>query len=203
MFRSSLALFLSLPLAVLAADSAVWATGYDAATQTRFIPVELWTGAEWDGKREIRMGKAELVFGDRAQKRIVGPIAYTRPGESVPIQVYERWQRGKKQLFAISSRGDGLGRVYDSRYERNCVDEVKFPLGLWKQGEKRVYEIPCDGGRFTRRLEVTILNLDYSYGGNPHSLQFHWLMDGGKHRGTDMRYVYSPGLGQVRVEGDE
>jgi hypothetical protein len=171
--------------------------------QTRYIPVELWTGGQWDGKQELRMLPASFVFGKRGEKRITGPVAYTRPGSSEPIQVYERWNRGKKQLFALSSRGDGLGRVYDSRYERNCTDEVKFPLGLWKQGETRRFELSCDGGRFTRRLEVTIEKLDFVHAGNAHSLQFHWLMDGGRGKGTDMRYIYSPALGLVDVQGDE
>jgi len=34
-------------------------------------------------------------------------------------------------------------------------------------------------------------------------LRFHWLMDGGRGAGTDMRYVYSPRLGLVHVTGNE
>src|SRR6185295_5952376 len=99
--------------------------------QTRFIPVELWTGAAWDGREELRMGPANFSFGERSRKGISGPVPWTRPGAKEPMLVYERSNRGKKQLFALSSRGDGLGRVYDSRYPRDCVDEVKFPLGRW------------------------------------------------------------------------
>jgi len=33
-------------------------------------------------------------------------------------------------------------------------------------------------------------------------LQFHWLMDGGRGKGTDMRYTYSPGSAGG-VQGDE
>ena len=170
--------------------------------QARFIPVELWTGGNWDGKHELRMAPINQGFGHREDKRIVGPVPYVRPGAKEPIQVYERWNRGKKQLFALSSRGDGLGRVYDSRYERNCTDEVKFPLGVWKQGETRRFVISCEGGK-SRHLEVTIEKIDFVHAGVPHSLQFHWLMDGGRGRGTDMRYVYSPGLGLVDVRGNE
>jgi hypothetical protein len=174
-----------------------------AETQTRFIPVELFTGAAWDGRHELRMQKVDLVFGPRGEKRIVGPVDYVRPGATQPIQVYERWNRGKKQLFALSSRGDGLGRVYDSRYPRDCVDEVKFPLGLWKEGEKRVFTVQCDGGRSRRVIELTIERIDFVHGGKSGSMQYHWLLDGGRGRGTDMRYVYRPGEGLVDVQGNE
>ncbi len=182
---------------------APWAASYDAASRTRFIPVELWTGAEWSGKRELRLERANLVFGKKSEKRITGPVAWTRPGTGEVLQVYERVNRGKKQLFALSSRDDGLGRVYDSRYERDCVDEVKFPLGLWKEGEKRVFEVSCNGGSTRRKIELTIERLDFVHEGVPHSLQFHWVVDGGKGRGTNMRYIYSPGKGLVTLDEDD
>ena len=166
-----------------AADLSPWAASYDPAAKTRFIPVELWTGAAWDGNRELKLAPANLTFGKRGEKRISGPMAWKRPdGETV--QVYERDNRGKKQLFALSSRGDGLGRVFDSRYARDCVDEVKFPLGLWKEGETRVFDVSCNGGRLKRRIELTIEKLDFSYEGVAHSLQFHWVVDGGRAPGA-------------------
>ena len=39
--------------------------------------------------------------------------------------------------------------------------------------------------------------------GAPHSLRFHWLLNAGRGRGTDMRYVYSPLRGLVSVKGNE
>jgi hypothetical protein len=185
-----------------AADLSKWAASYDPATTTRFIPVELWTGAEWDGTREIRMTPANLVFGKRGEKRITGPIAWTSPGGGAAIQVYERRNKDKTQLFALSSRGDGLGRVFDSRYARGCVDEVKFPLGVWKQGEARVFTLSCNNGALRRTIELTIEKIDFVYNGVPHSLQFHWVVDGGRGRDTDMRYIYSPGRGLVSLEDD-
>ena len=201
--RLALAFSLALCMPSQAADMAPWAAGYDAASRTRFIPVELWTGAEWSGKQELRLERTNLVFGKKSEKRITGPVAWTRPGTGEVLQVYERVNRGKKQLFALSSRDDGLGRVYDSRYERDCVDEVKFPLGLWKEGEKRVFEVSCNGGRMRRKIELTIEQLDFVHEGVPHSLQFHWVVDGGKGRGTNMRYIYSPGKGLVTLDEDD
>ena len=182
-----------------AGDESVWARAYDASTGLRFIPVELWTGGDWDGAHVIRMPPADLAFSG---KRIGGPFAWTPPDGGEPIQVYERVNRGKRQLFALAPGGGGLGRVYDSRYPRYCPGEVKFPLGYWRQGEVRHYNLRCHGGT-SRRLRVTIEAIDFTYATVPHSLRFHWLMDEGRGRGTDMRYVYSPSLGLVHVHGNE
>lgn len=87
----------------LADDGSAWEKSYDAATRTRFIPVELQRADHWGGE-----------------------------------QVYESINRGKRQLFGLREDKTGLGRVFDSRYPRSvCKGEVKFPLGLWKQGEVR------------------------------------------------------------------
>lgn len=185
-----------------AADLSKWAASYDPATKTRFIPVELWTGGEWDGNRELRMTPANLYFGKRGEKHIIGPVAWTKPGTGEAIQAYERYNKGKKQVFVLSSRGDGLGRVFDSRYARDCVDEVKFPLGLWREGETRVFDVSCDSGRLRRKIELTIKKLDFEHEGAPHSLQFHWVVDGGKKYETDMHYTYSPGRGLVSLDDD-
>jgi hypothetical protein len=172
-------------------------------TGARFIPVELWTGAEWDGTHVIRMSKAGHTFGQRGEKEIIGPFEWTRPRTGEKLLVYERTDRDKRQLFTITNDGAGLGRVYDSRYDRDCVNEVKFPLGYWKQGETRVYEVKCNGLRKPRRLKVTIRELDFVFRGVPHSLRFHWLIDDGRGRGTDMIYTYTPGRGLVDIDGNE
>jgi hypothetical protein len=177
-------------------DWSTWQRAYDPATRTRFIPVELWTGAPWDGTREIRMAPATLQFGARGDKSIRGPIDWNG------MQVYERVDRRARQLFALREDKTGLGRVFDSRYpQRGCRDEVKFPLGLWKQGEVREYQVPCASG--SRPVKVTIEEIDFVHDGVPHSLRFHWLLSDGRGRGTDMRYVYSPLKGLVDVRGNE
>ena len=200
--RGAIAALLVLVTAgVLAAEPSPWDRAFDASTGTRFIPVELWTGAAWDGAHVIRTGTADLAFG--RGKRITGPVPWTPPTGGDPILVYERTQNRKRQLFALAPDGSGLGRVYDSRYPRYCPGEVKFPLGYWKQGEVRDYALTCASGQGRRTLRVTIEHVDFTYAGVPHSLRFHWLMDGGRGAGTDMRYTYSPGFGLVHVEGNE
>ena len=173
----------------------MWEQSYDPATRTRFIPVELWTGTPWNGTLEIRMAPAALEFGQRGDKSIKGPTTWNG------IQVYERLNRDKRQLFALREDGTGLGRVLDSRYRENCVGDVKFPLGFWKQGEVRHYVVSCP--REMQRLRITIENIDFEHAGVPHSLRFHWLFREGRGRGTDMRYTYSPLKGLVQLEGNE
>ena len=127
-----IALCLSLAGVARAEDWSVWQRAYDPATRTRFLPVELWTGAPWDGTQEIRMAPAALEFGRRGDKNIKGPTTWNG------IQVYERLNRDKLQRFTIRDDRTGLGRVFDSRYPQlGCRGEVKFPLGHWKQGEVR------------------------------------------------------------------
>lgn len=190
------ALCLVLAGAARAEDWTAWQRAYDPATHTRFIPVELWIGAPWDGTQRIHMAPAALEFGQRGDKSIKGPTTWNG------IQVYERLNRDKLQRFAIRDDQTGLGRVFDSRYPHlGCRGEVKFPLGPWKQGEVREYQVDCARGK--RPLRVTIEEIDFVYDGVPHSLRFHWFFMEGRGRGTDMRYVYSPLRGLVDVRGNE
>jgi hypothetical protein len=137
-----------------------------------------------------------------ARVRAAGRQEFKGPTTWNGIQVYERLNRDKLQLFAIRDDRTGLGRVFDSRYPQlGCLGEVKFPLGYWKQGEVREYQLDCARGK--RPLKVTIEEIDFVYEDVPHSLRFHWLFMEGRGRGTDMRYVYSPLRGLVDVQGNE
>jgi hypothetical protein len=97
-----------------AADTRRLAAATNPKTGTRFIPVELWTGAEWDGTHVIRMSKAGHTFGPRGEKEVIGPSEWTRPRTGEKLLVYERTDRDKHQLFTITNDGTALGRVYDS-----------------------------------------------------------------------------------------
>lgn len=182
--------------AAFATDLAVWKSSFDG-NEKRFIPIELWTGSNWDGRRALALPKADLTFGKNNHKRIYGPREWTHDQSGTAHQVYERHNRNKVQYFAVNLRGDGLGRVFDSRYGRYCPDEVKFPLGWWKKGEMRSYDIVCDGRK--RHIDVTITRLDFIFDGVPHSMEFHWKLDDGTKRGSNNHYTYSPGKGLVRV----
>ena len=60
-----IAISFALARAAHADDWSGWQRAYDPATRTRFIPVELWTGAPWDGSQQIQMVEAALEFGRR------------------------------------------------------------------------------------------------------------------------------------------
>lgn len=165
---------------------------------SRFIPVELWTGGIWNEAPSLRLPEVDVTFGKHDHKRIHGPLDWRRPDTGEPLKVYERTNRGKTQLFALRSDGQGLGRVFDSRRNRNCKDAIKFPLGLWKQGEVRQFTFTC--GKKTRHVTLTILEIDFNHDGVPHSLKYRWVADGGTRRGTNNIYTYSPKLGNVAVE---
>jgi len=90
-FLVALGLFLSATLAQKAtADQSPWDSSIDAGSQGRFIPVELWTGAEWDGKKELKMSNAETRFGDPLNKDINGPLEWKHPMTGETLVVYER-----------------------------------------------------------------------------------------------------------------
>ncbi|MBK17223.1 MAG: hypothetical protein CMM52_00080 [Rhodospirillaceae bacterium] len=190
------ALLTTISVTSVADDYAAWETAYDKDGR-RYIPVALWNGGAWDGSRIITLPKVDLTFGRRDNKRIFGPRAWTHEASGTKYRIYERHNRSKVQYFTVNRKKDGLGRVYDNRYSRYCPDEVKFPIGWWKQGEKRIYDIDCEGRQ--RHIEVTITKLNFTYDGVPHSLEFHWKLGDGSKRGGNNIYTYSPGLGLVDV----
>lgn len=183
----------------IAADLSAWAKGTDRDGKTRFIPVELWTGSPWNGERVIGLPKANLTFGKRSNKSVAGPFEWKRPDTGEALMVYERRSGATIQLFTLRKDKTGLGRVYDSRYPRECVDAIKFPLGIWRQGETRRYEFSCNQGTKIRTVELTIEEIDFVFSGVPHSLRFRWIVDGGKGAGTHMVYTYSPLKGLVHL----
>jgi hypothetical protein len=48
-------------------------------TKERYIPVELWAGAEWDGKKELKMPKVDGNYRHRSQYQIKGPTEWKHP----------------------------------------------------------------------------------------------------------------------------
>ena len=187
---------LGLAASVNEANADAWDDAYSPGTGERFIPIELWTGMAWDGSRDLLPSKA--IPNDNSRIKISGPEDYTRPNTGETLKVYRRVNKKKVQLYAVTSRKDGLGRVYDNRYNRNCVDEVKFPLGLWRQGESRNYRIECETR--SRTIRLTIEDIDFTYGGVAHSLKFRWVVDGGHRKNQDNSYIFSPNRGLMSFQ---
>jgi hypothetical protein len=138
-----------------------------------------------------------------------GPAAWRNPYSGETIQVYDRRRSNKRegdvfQKIGLRAANDGLGRVYDSRNgEFVCTNEVKFPLGVWRQGEVRRFDYHCltiQGGQAVirhRAAIVTIEAIDYVCAGVPHCLSYRWrYIDSDTDEVLDHRnYIFVPGRG--------
>ncbi|HEX9445664.1 MAG TPA: hypothetical protein VGA73_16190 [Candidatus Binatia bacterium] len=206
--RNLAALLVAAANAGFAAAEGVWDASFDPVKKERFIPVELWTGAEWDGARELKMAPADTRFGDRGHKRIKGPVEWKHPKTGQTFVVYERTLEEEKggvkfELFAMNEAKSGLGRVYDSRTSlgvRSFSGGLKFPLGAWKQGETRqLIEKRYEGGKIGSRMErITITKLDFIYAGAAHCLEFDWEYRDGAKLVDYQTYTYCPNLAMVK-----
>ena len=189
---------------VVAEDKNPWDQAYNSETKERFIPVELFTGAEWDGKHELTLKEVSTTACASADGKwcdnyhITGPFKTESNDTKIEwadneISYYRRTfsiqSRGKvESFFTINASRDGLVRIYDKRKrwgERTYTGVgSKFPLGYWKQGEVRIYA--------TRRpIRIEILELD----GPDHCLTFRWTLGDGKERNSDNNYTFCPDVG--------
>ena len=166
----------------------------------RFIPLELFTGGEIRNDTEIKFTKANLVFGDKKRKKIIGPEDWEHPNTGEKIKVYKRTRKGqsglKTQLFTITNDGQCIGRVWDSRRGGRVIKNgCKFPLGLWKDGETRTF-IGSSGGK-SRKIELKILKLGKK---QKDSVKFNWkLYDGSGKLMDDNDYTFSPGKAMSKL----
>jgi hypothetical protein len=144
-------LMTSLSASALALDIRAWEGSINPGTKERYVPVELWAGAEWDGKKELQMPQVDGTYRHRK-----APIEWEHPTLGQKFLVYERINPGKDgvklQLFTINQDQNGLGRLYDGRPGRDgrlSSGGLKFPLGLCKEGETRkfVYQVWAPGRR--------------------------------------------------------
>ncbi len=165
----------------------------------RFIPLELFTGGKIRNDTEIKFTKANLVFGEKKKKEIIGPEDWDHPETGEKIKVYKRTRKGqsglKTQLFTITNDGQCIGRIWDSRRGGRIIENgCKFPLGIWKEGETRSFE-GSSGGK-PRKIELTILKLGKKKNS---SIKFNWKlynMKNGKLM-DDNDYTFSPGKAMV------
>lgn len=193
----------------VALDLKSWEASIDPQTKERYIPVELWAGTEWDGKRELKMPPVDGTYRHRnATYRIKGPMEWEHPVMRQTFVVYERLNPGrggiKTQRFTINQEKTGLGRVYDDRSElgtRMFSGGLKFPLGVWKEGETRKFVYKhYDETRVADRMEtITIKQIDFVFSQSAHCVEFYWTAtDRGEKRFYDRQtYVYCPGKSMV------
>lgn len=193
----------------LIGDRAAWDQAFDAATRTRFIPLQLILPRPWDGARvlEVRPTDHRDVSGDLWS----GPVDDKNVLGDDTFSAYVRERRNRRegyvlQRFALRKEGDGLGRTYDSRFGGiACMGEIKFPVGTWTEGEVRRNEFFCVGpsGRPVRRINtITIEKIDFSCRNVDHCLQFRWVheIEGGMAPLDDRRYIFAPGLGEIAYD---
>ena len=166
----------------------------------RFIPLELFTGGEIREDKEIKFTNANLVFGEKKRKKIIGPEDWKNPQTGETIKVYKRTRKGqsglKTQLFTITNDGQCIGRVWDSRRGGRLIKNgCKFPLGVWKEGETRSFE-GSSGGK-PRKIELTILKLGKK---QKDKVKFNWkLYDGRGKLMDDNDYTFSPGKAMSKL----
>ena len=193
-----------------ALDTNAWNSSINTETKERYIPVELWSGAEWDGKKELKMAKVDANFRHRESYQIKGPTEWKHPVTAETFLVYERSNPGRRasdakwQLFAINQEKNGLGRVYDSRPDlgtRTFSGGLKFPLGNWKEGETRTFAYKrYDKTRQSDRAElITIKQIAFTFQNSPNCLEFYWAETeiDGKKIIDHHTYIYCPGKSMV------
>ena len=130
----------------------------------RFIPVELFTGAKWDGKHELILKKVSTSTSACASSNgtrcttytITGPFKTEGndtkiewAGDEIPyyLRTFSTRSFGNvESFFTINNSKDGLVRIYDKRKQwgARTYDGLgsKFPLGYWKQGDCLLYTSP-------------------------------------------------------------
>ncbi len=194
----------------IAEENDAWDNAYNSTTKERFIPVELFTGGEWDGKhelilKEVSTSACATVSGlDRPCDNyyITGPFKTETNDTQIEwagneISYYRRTFSTRRMgevesFFTINNSKDGLVRIYDKRKQWGTRTYSglgnKFPLGYWKQGEVRTYA--------TRRpTTIEIIELD----GPDHCLTFRWVIGDGKERNTDNNYTFCPDRGFTNI----
>ena len=193
-----------------ATESSIWEASINSQTKERFIPVELWTGANWSGQRDLKMAPVDGTYRHRTSTYYIkGPLEWKHPVTGETSLVFERLNPGrtkdddKLQLFTVNQDQTGLGRLFDGRPGRDTrtySGGLKFPLGLWNEGETKsfLYKV-WDTMETSRSEALTIKQIDFTYQGTPHCLEIYWMATDRSGRKTYDRhtYIYCPGKSMV------
>ena len=167
---------------------------YDSKTDSYYIPYELWTGSNWNGEKVMTFHKADLNFMNG--KTIKGPVEFYHKKLDETIQVYERINDSKIQLFTFYE--DGIARVYDNRKERFFDGGFKFPAGFgWKINELKETtqtEWKKDKER-TRDLGIKIIDLKFDSNHILESMTYEFYVKGE----LDHTYTYVPNKGMTKL----
>lgn len=192
-------------------NQSIWSNSVNRETQTRFIPTQLYVPSLWSGEQSVDLPQAG--GSDSENTKWSGPEEWEDPYTKAKKVVYDRRRYNSRegevvQKMAIRTDKVAIGRAFDSRFSiggHSCDEEPKFPLGSWKQGEVRKFDYECRFNRSgtvttpTFTVTLTIDEIDFEYGGTPHSLRFTWhLYSKTSNRVLDHKtYTFSPGKGMV------
>lgn len=114
------------------------------------------------------------------------------PPASAPLL---RWTNGARS-----------GKMNGTMIARLLPVVLAVTLTLFRAGASGAADMSkwaaSNDSKLKRKIALTIEELDYVHNDVPHSLQFHWVVDGGTAPGTDMHYIYSPGRGLVSLDLD-
>jgi hypothetical protein len=152
------------------------------AAGSRFIPLQLIIGGEWNGEAAITYPAGTFSESVEHASVWVGPRLWTHPKTGESMTVYDRSRGGRinpaEQIFAVRHDLAAIGRVADSRFGITaCDQEAKYPLGLWRQGETRSFEYTCWYGDRPRTqvTTLTIREIDFEQDGRAHCLKVEWV----------------------------
>ena len=175
----------------------------------RFIPLELWSGGEITGSKDITFPKTNFRFGYKGKHRIKGPIDWKNPRTGETIKVYDRSRFSKKagkvvkQLWTVTNNNQCMGRVFDNRRDKFIKNGCKFPLGNWKEGESRSFtsdNYDRRRGNYQRVQTIKILQLGKD---EKSCLKFRWILTQKSSTIDDNTYKYCHREGLVRLNGKE
>ena len=154
-------------------------------------------------------------FGDRVDRtvgvrRIAGPQSWTHPVTGQRLTVYVRTKREqsgtKTSYYTLRPDGTALARVFDKRpgrSDRYFTGDAFMPVGLWRSGMSKSYEMAQHAGGKTTRHTVTIrgTKASFTHRGRPGAMEYIWTEKTPSGRTTkQLRYIYSPGMGLVDVK---
>lgn len=193
-----------------AADINTWQASINSQTKERYIPVELWAGTDWDGKFELKMPPVDGTYRHRTSTYYIkGPTDWKHPVTGQTSLIYERVNPGrnkgddKSQLFTINQDQTGLGRLFDGRAGRDTrtySGGLKFPLGMWKEGETKSFVYKVWSTTEMERVEtITLKQMNFIYQSTPYCLEIYLTAADRSGRKTYDRhtYVYCPGKSMV------
>lgn len=178
---------------------------HDESVKERFLPVELLTGNPMTNSQELTFAPVDKVYPfidelpggglGKGEAALKGPEKWEGAGGKV-YEIYERKVPRAHERFALTADRTAIGRVYDERIG-NLANEGKFPVGLWKQGQKRsyntTYHLPSGVREGTTAVEIEKLSCVYE--GVAGAVQYGWTTGTGQSYG----YIYVPGRGLVHV----